>query len=79
MASYQRGETYQHKVSIRTDATLVDPDSITIDISDPCSTATVSAAAMSKLSTGVYNYSYQIPALAAYGEYSVEVDVTIGN
>ena len=79
MATYERGETFYHKINLKdeSDRTDTDADTITIDIYDPCSVVTISAATLVKPSTGNYTYEYPIPALAVYGEYKVVVTATL--
>lgn len=77
MATYQREESMVHWVTIRDrNNALYDPDTIAITITDPCGSVVTDAASMTSDSTGVYYYSYLIPADAYYGEYLISVTAT---
>jgi len=70
----ERGETNLIKIKIKnTSNALVDPSTVSISISNPCSTKLVDEVLMAQDSTGIYSYYYNIAADAAYGEYEVEI------
>ena len=78
MVVYSRGETYIQKITIRDENNnLYDPDSVTWTVTNPKGTAVVDDSAMTKVSTGVYKASYNIPSNAPYGEYKVSIKMTI--
>lgn len=74
-AIYERGEANYYVVKIKDiDAsTHIDPSTVSLTIYDPCLAKKVSDIAMIKDTTGVYYYSYAIPADATYGMYEIEV------
>ncbi len=59
--------------------TLVDPTSITVTITDPLETAQVDEQAMTKDSTGVYDYYYNTTASTTKGNWTGEVIVIDGS
>lgn len=78
MVVYSRGETCIHRVTIRDENNnLFDPDTVTITIYDPSGNTVVDNQTMTKQSTGVYQYGYNIPSNAKYGEYRIVVKMTI--
>ena len=67
---YQLGETAIPRATFRDGTTLTDPDtSIQITITDPNGTAVVDDQAGTQLSTGIYQYFYDIPSGATSGLY----------
>jgi len=75
MAVYQRSETLYHWVTLRDrNNALIDPDTVTITITDPCGTELVSEDSMTSDSSGVYYYAYDIPANGVYGEWDIKVE-----
>jgi len=78
MVVYSRGESYIQKITIRDENNnLYDPDNVTWTIVNPKGTAVVEDSAMTKVSTGVYKASYDIPSDAPYGEYKVTIKMVI--
>ena len=78
MVVYSRGESYIQKITIRDENNnLYDPDNVTWTIVNPKGTAVVEDSAMTKVSTGVYKASYDIPSNAPYGEYKVTIKMVI--
>ena len=74
MSIYERGETYQHIITIRNQVTRQKQASTcSISIYDPCGVALVTDDTMINDSLGVYSYNYDIGAAATYGEYRVVV------
>lgn len=77
MTIYERGEDYNYHIEVRDDdGTLVDPAAIIISIYSPCGETLVGGAAMSKDTTGIYDYYYDIPEDAFYGKYRVVCQLT---
>ncbi len=74
-AIYDRGEENHYVIKIKDidGNTYTDPSTVSITITNPCSTTEVSEASMTKSDTGIYYYSYTIPVDATYGEYQIKV------
>ena len=74
-AIYERGENnyYVAKIKNIDMSANVDPSSVSITIYMPCSTITINSEAMTRLTTGEYIYSYNIPNDAIFGQYEVIV------
>lgn len=56
-----------------------DPDSITIKVYDPSNNLIVGPAAMTKESTGIYNYSYTVGASVTEGQWESIINATKNN
>lgn len=71
---YERDENNYYVVKVKDieNQTAVDPDSIEIELENPCSTE-LGPVNMTKLSTGEYFYNIPIGAAAIYGEYHITV------
>jgi len=80
MRTFQRNETVICSITSKTAAgVLTDPiTSMTITITNPSGTAVVTAAAMTKDSTGVYHYDYQPAVDAVLGVYRIRYTATDG-
>lgn len=76
MATFQREETYIHKITLRENSSLSTPSSIKITITNPCGEIVVDAQDMDLVSEGVYSYGYSLPTLATFGMYTVKVKAT---
>lgn len=78
MRDFQRGETVEVHAEVKDSAgTLTDPTtSITVTYTDSAGTAKVTTQAMTKDTTGLYDYQHSLAADAAYGWWTVEVIVT---
>lgn len=77
MATYQCGETYQHRLRIRDrDGTLVYPTTVLFYVEDECGNILVTDQIMVTDATGTYQTDYDIPASCQYGEYRVKVIAT---
>lgn len=79
LATYERGETYNLRITTKDNITRADTDTdtLTIDIIDPCSTVSISAATFIKTTTGNYYHNYLIPTNAVYGEWKVVITATV--
>ncbi len=58
---------------------LIDPDSTKISIFDPSGTAKITDVAMTKVSTGVYDYTYQSAEADATGNYAIKIKAVSGS
>ena len=78
LATYEKGETYNLRLTTKDNVTRTntDTDALTIDIIDPCSTVSISAATFIKTTTGNYYHNYNIPGNAVYGEWKVVITAT---
>ena len=78
LATYERGETYNLRLETKDNVTRADTnaDTITIDVIDPCSTVSISAATFMTTTTGNYYHNYNIPVDAVYGEWRIVVTAT---
>jgi uncharacterized protein YfaS (alpha-2-macroglobulin family) len=73
--SYDRGETLIFTVRVYSDAAktvLANATSVTFTLTDPDDTILVNGLAATNASTGVYTYTYTLPALAEYGLYTIK-------
>lgn len=61
------------------DEALVDPTSVSITIKDPDGTLVANDQAMTKNSTGMYEYFYTPATTAILGRYQIECDVLDGS
>jgi uncharacterized protein YfaS (alpha-2-macroglobulin family) len=76
---YYQGETVGLKATVKdADGTLTDPSTVTITIVDPTGTEKVTDSAMTKKSTGIYQYDYTIASDAVAGIWTSEVKATSG-
>lgn len=80
---YLRNDSYYACVTLRnsacvTDVTLITDASMNISIYNPCETVITDADPMVSSTTipGTYDYCYQIPSDAIYGEYVVDIAIT---
>jgi uncharacterized protein YfaS (alpha-2-macroglobulin family) len=75
--TFQKGECCQaYLVNLDHDDDPVDASTVTILISDPDGSVLVNNSAMTKKTTGEYEYNYDIPSNATVGKYEVAVTVT---
>ncbi|MCK9569859.1 hypothetical protein M0R72_13025 [Candidatus Pacearchaeota archaeon] len=70
MKIYEAGETIPRAVLVKFNGTLVDPDTITITITNPDEAVEVDAVAMTRDSVGTYHYYFN-PASPKVGRYTV--------
>lgn len=61
------------------DGDLVDATSVDISIINPSGTAVVDEVAMTKASTGTYEYYYTTTVSVVEGNYQIECDITDGS
>lgn len=77
MVVYNRGESYIQKVTIRDENNaLFDPDEVEWVVTNPKGEV-VAQGQMTKISTGIYKASYDIPNNALYGEYYVKISMIV--
>ncbi len=77
MGQVRQGGARVITVELLNDAgALTDPSSIAITIIDNAGALAVSAAAMTKISTGLYQYGYQLAGNAALGGWTMFFTVT---
>ncbi len=79
MKKYSPGTAVYIKTTLR-DKTgaLYDPTSIVITVYDPSMTPKITDQAMNKISTGVYDYTYQSAETDAVGNHFVKVKAVSG-
>jgi len=72
--TYQCGETYIHRITIRDESgTQLYPTTVLFNLYDMCGNTLIADGAMATDASGVYEYEYAVPDPCLYGEYSIEV------
>lgn len=79
MNTIERGKTKKIQVTFYDeDSDLVDPTTPTITITFQDGTAVITAAALTKVTTGVYIYRWATTSSSSIGIYNIEVNATFG-
>ena len=79
LTKFKQGETVEIYAEVKSQAgSLVDPTSIVVDLYDSAGVQKLTAQAMTKLTTGIYQYFHNLPTDAALGFWKDTITVVDG-
>jgi len=73
------GDDYYAEATFKQSGEYVSPGSIEISLYDAAGNLVVDSVSMNEMSTGKYNYTYQVPSSAVEGSWETRINVTEGS